>query len=87
MDDVDDLIEHLARSSRLSRGEAARLVADVVAFFSEAPEAFVVRRHGELQASGFGNPAIFARIADELDGRRFRAPRLSQRQIRRLIYG
>ena len=72
---------------KLRRGQTVRVVADVVAFFSEAPDAFVVRRHGELRASGFSNLAIFARIADELDERRFRAPPLSQRQIRRLIYG
>jgi len=87
MEDVDALVEHLVRSSRLSRGEAERVVADVVAFFSEAPDAFVVRRHGELKASGLSNTAIFARIAAELDGRRFSAPPLSERQIRRLIYG
>jgi hypothetical protein len=87
MEDVDALVEHLERSSCLSRGEAERVVADVVAFFSEAPDAFVVRRHGELKATGFSNSAIFAAIAAELDGRRFRAPPLSERQIRRLIYG
>lgn len=84
---VDDLIDHLTRTTRLSRSEAERVVGDVVAYFSESADAFIVRRHGELQSEDQKNAAIFARLTEEMRDRRFAAPPLTQRQIRRLIYG
>jgi hypothetical protein len=83
----DDLIEHLGRTTRLEPGEAARVVEEVVAYFSESLEQFVRRRHAELQAEDRRNEAIFELIGEELRARRFAAPPLTSRQIRRLIYG
>ena len=73
---LDDLLGHLVRTTSLRAGTAGRLV-----------EEFVARRHRELQAEGLRNDEIFARIADEICARRFAAPQLTERQIRRLIYG
>jgi hypothetical protein len=47
----------------------------------------VRRRHAALLKLGRRNEEIYARIAEELPRRRFPAPRYSQRQIRRIIYG
>ena len=85
-EDLTPLLDHL-ESSGVSRGQAARLVDDVLAYFSETPEEFVRRRHRELQAEGVANAASFAVIARELAERRVAGPRLSERQIRRVIYG
>jgi hypothetical protein len=82
-----DLVDHLARTSPLSRGEAARVVAEVLGYFSEPAEGFVRRRHRELKAQGLKNEQAFARIAAELPLRRVAPPQLSLRQIRRIIYG
>ncbi len=82
-----ELLDHLEQTSRLPRAEAARLVREVLAYFDETAEAFVARRHAELQAQHWKNPEIFERIAKELETRRFAAPALSQRQLRRLVYG
>ena len=87
MPDLADLIEYLAGSSRLTQAEAQRLVTEVLAFLDETPEDFIRRRHLQLQVEGLDNRAIFARLDGELAGRRFRAPALSARQIRRIIYG
>lgn len=84
---LDDLINHLTRTTRLSRGEAERLVAEVIAYFSESADEFIIRRHAELQGEDHRNNAIFEQLAQELSERRFTAPALTQRQIRRLIYG
>ncbi len=84
---VDELVEHLERTTRLDRAEAARLVNEVLAFFSEPLDQFVVRRHAQLQGEDRRNPAIFEQILAELCVRRFAAPALTHRQIRRLIYG
>ncbi|MGN9785374.1 hypothetical protein ACTMTF_28380 [Nonomuraea sp. ZG12] len=83
----EDLIAHLTKTSPLGPGEAARVVADVLSYFSESTEEFVRRRHGELQARGLTNDEIFPRVAAELRGRRVAAPELSLRQLRRIIYG
>nr|WP_030454026.1 hypothetical protein [Herbidospora cretacea] len=83
----DDLIAHLMRTTSLGPGEAARVVADVLGYFSETAEAYVRRRHAEMRARGLGNDEIFRRVAAELPARRVAAPELSQRQLRRIIYG
>jgi len=84
---LEDLLDHLERSTRLSRPEAERLVRDVVAHFEESWESYVRRRHRELQSERLTNPRIFECIARELAERRFAAPPLSLRQLRRIVYG
>ncbi|HZG04813.1 MAG TPA: hypothetical protein VE546_14780 [Streptomyces sp.] len=83
----EDLIDHLVRSTPLRRGEAARVVLDVLAYFDETVEEFVRRRHRELQARGLTNPEIFERITAELPHRAVAPPELSLRQLRRIVYG
>jgi hypothetical protein len=83
----DDLVDHLTRSTPLSRGEALRVVQDVLAYFDETAEEYVRRRHRELRAGGLVNEAIFERIAGELPHRAVAPPALSLRQLRRIVYG
>jgi hypothetical protein len=83
----EDLVDHIAASTGLSATAAARLVRDVVAYYAEPTEAFVKRRHRDLQAQGHKNRAIFARILDELSTRVVAPPELSERQLRRIVYG
>jgi hypothetical protein len=81
------IVGRIAASTGLSPAEAARVVEDVVAYFAEPVEDYVRRRHGHLQTYGERNPEIFARIAEELASRVVAAPELSERQLRRIIYG
>jgi len=83
----EELVTHLARTSPLSQGEAARVVAEVLGYFGESVEEFVRRRHRELKTGGLTNEQVFARIAAELPARRVAPPRLSLRQLRRVVYG
>jgi hypothetical protein len=85
--ELDDLVAHLVRASRLTPAEAAKLIDEVLSFLAEQPEEFVRRRHRALQLEGLPNPEIFARLNAELARWRFRAPAYSERQIRRIIYG
>jgi len=85
--ELAELIEYLARTTRLSPTEAARVVDDVLAFLNETPDHFVRRRHLALQGLGFSNSAIFSQISADLSRWRFRAEPYSERQIRRMIYG
>ncbi|MBT2412005.1 MULTISPECIES: hypothetical protein [unclassified Streptomyces] len=83
----DELVDHLTRSTPLNRGEALRVVQDVLAYFDETTEEFVRRRHRELQAQGLVNATIFERIKAELTYRAVAPPELTLRQLRRIVYG
>jgi hypothetical protein len=83
----EELVNHLTRTSPLSPGEATRVVAEVLGYFSESAEEFVRRRHRELKAEGLTNDQVFVRIAAELPTRRVTAPRFTLRQLRRVVYG
>jgi hypothetical protein len=77
-----ELVRHVAASTGLPGPVAARVVADVVAYFSETSEEYVRRRHRELQAA-----EIWAVIASELAARPVRSGEVSERQLRRIVYG
>jgi len=82
-----DLVRYLATSTGLPQSTAVRVIADVTTYFSETIEEFVQRRHAELQRTQRKNDEIWPVIAAELRQRRFPAPSLSDRQLRRLVYG
>ncbi|WP_225822782.1 hypothetical protein [Streptomyces naphthomycinicus] len=83
----DELLDHLTRSTPLSRGEALRVVQDVLAYFDETTQDFVRRRHRELQGQGLVNTEIFERIEADLKYRAVAPPELTLRQLRRMVYG
>ena len=82
-----DLIARVADSAGLSEAAAARVIGDVLAHYAEPVEDYVRRRHATLQLHGTRNPEIYRTIADELGQRLVAAPALSERQLRRIIYG
>ena len=82
-----DLVSRIASSTGLTLGEAARVITDVIALYSEPTEDFVRRRHGQLQTYGMRNPEIFAQISSELARRVVAPPPLTDRQLRRIVYG
>ena len=82
-----DLVEYLSGTGPLSHAEAARVIADVLGYFCEAPDEFVRRRHRELKTGGLTNDQAFRQIAAELPHRRYAPPELSLRQLRRIVYG
>ncbi len=81
------LLSHLHRTTRLDRGEAEKVVRETLEYFSESLPEFVARRHRELRAQSLRNEAIYRRIAEEVRERPFAAGPLSERQVRRLVYG
>jgi hypothetical protein len=82
-----DLIDRVSGSAGLTPAEAARVVEDVLAWYREPVEDYVRRRHAHYRVYGTRNAEIFALIAAELAHRLVAAPRLSQRQLRRIVYG
>ena len=82
-----DLARYLAASTGLPHPTAVRVIADVATYFNETIEDFVRRRHAELRQRQRKNDEIWPLIAAELGQRRFAAPGLSERQLRRIVYG
>jgi hypothetical protein len=82
-----ELVRHVAATTGLDEATATRVVADTCAYFGETVEEFVKRRHTQLQDRHLRNDDIWPRLMTELTVRRFRAPALSERQLRRMIYG
>ena len=87
LDDLDELVEYLARTSRLEPQEARRVVDEVLSFLVEEPEPFVRRRHLALQRQGLREQRDLRPAAGRARPRRFPAPAYTTRQLRRIIYG
>ena len=69
------------------RGRVGSVVNEVFDLFAETVDEFISSRHEELQREGYSSHAIYRVIQGDLEYWRFKAPRLSVRQIRRRIYG
>lgn len=82
-----ELVQRIADTTGLSASEAARVIDDVLAWHREPVDDYVRRRHRHLKTYGLRNEAIFEQIAAELEQRTVAAPRLSARQLRRIVYG
>ena len=82
-----DLTRYLAASTGLPQPTVVRVIADVTAYFNETIEEFVRRRHAELHGRQHRNDEIWPAIVAEIGQRRFAAPQLSERQLRRIVYG
>ena len=89
MDDLDDFVRHLARRAALTPAEARNVLNEVIAMLAaETVEQYIVRRHRELkETEAQRNEMIYRRIAEEVAARPFACTPLTERQIRRLIYG
>ena len=89
MDDSypQELVRHVARSTGLDEATASRVVADVMAYFGQTVEEYVIARHENLKSRNRKNDDIWPLIMNELKARRFKADELSERQLRRMIYG
>ena len=85
--DHQDLARYLVASTGLSQATVVRVIADVASYFDETVEEFVRRRHAELRQRQRKNDEIWPLIEEELRQRRFTAPGLSARQLRRIVYG
>ena len=82
-----ELVDRIVVSTGLTAAEATRVVEDVIAFHAEPVEELVRRRHAQLKTFGARNDEIFARLSEELAHRVVAAPALTERQLRRIVYG
>lgn len=81
------LKDHLRRNYAMPDDVAVQLWEDLLAFCSETPQDYIRRRHLELQDQDMKNNEIFPLLEHEVRSALFPGPRLTLRQIRRIIYG
>lgn len=86
-DPNEDAVQRLQALCGLARPLAERAVAEVLDAFTYDVDGFIAARHSALRAQGLDNRDAFAVLEKELGALRFRAPPLSERQLRRRIYG
>ncbi|MEU0934068.1 MULTISPECIES: hypothetical protein [unclassified Embleya] len=82
-----ELVERIAATTGLAPAEAERIVEDVLAWYREPVEDYVRRRHRHHRVYGKRNAQIYRLIAAELAERLVAPPELTERQLRRVIYG
>lgn len=83
----EELLSRLRDAYGLDESLAERVVEEVALAYGATVEEWVRSRHIRLQRRGLKNAEIYRLLAEELPARRFAAPPLTLRQIRRLIYG
>jgi hypothetical protein len=83
----DELVQRVADSLGIEDGEARRIVGEVIAYYREPAETYVRRRHATCKRQGMQNAQIFPLLIQELEARVVAPPALSERQVRRIIYG
>jgi hypothetical protein len=85
--DLSVFKKHISASFNLDDEQVEKLFDEFNACFHETAPDYVRRRHGELKSEGLKNESIYPRLLDEITRRRFSAGNLTERQIRRIIYG
>jgi hypothetical protein len=87
MPEEDALIQNLQSATGLDEGVLRKILQEIRDWYQEDLRGWAVRRHRELQQQGLPNREIFARIREEARRTLVRPGPLSERQIRRMIYG
>jgi hypothetical protein len=83
----DELLRHLLIVTGLDQTVLEKIVGEIGAWFDEDLAAWVRRRHHELHRQGLRNREIYPRLKEDARGIRVHPGPLSERQIRRIIYG
>ena len=59
---------------------------ELLSFFSESQNEFIIRRHKELKKEGYNNKDIFPMLVNEVKNHLFKGQLLTERQVKRIIY-
>ncbi len=82
-----DFEYHICETFGLDSSGFKRLYEEFLSYFGFTLEEYVRSRHLELQREGLKNREIYGRIIVEATELRFEAGPLTERRVRRMIYG
>ncbi len=83
----EDLVQHLCSVTGLEPAVTAKILEEIHHWYTEGVPAWVQRRHRELRRQGLRNREIYPQLRREAEAVLVRPGPLSERQIRRMIYG
>ena len=78
---------YITATYALNENDFDRLLEDFNYYYTLELKEFIRTRHLELKTSGLKNSQIYKQLENEVQERRFKNEALSERQIRRVIYG
>ena len=82
-----DLLAHLQAVTGLEPAVLRKILGEMIDWFDEDLSTWIHRRHQELRRQGLSNREIYPLLLEEARRMLVRPNSLSERQIRRLIYG
>jgi len=83
---IIELKERLFHIIPIENIDYNKLYEEILSFFSETEENYLIRRHKELQNDGYKNNEIYPMLSEEITQRLFKGNKLTDRQIKRIIY-
>lgn len=78
---------YITTTYALNDNDFDRLMEDFNYYYVQELKAFIRIRHQELKLNGLKNNQIYHALKLEIEERRFKSETLSERRIRRIIYG
>jgi hypothetical protein len=83
---VNELKERLSQIIPMYSVNFTKLYEELLSFFSESETDYIINRHKELQKEGYKNKEIYSIISKEVSNHLFKGKKLSDRQLKRIIY-
>ncbi len=83
----EEFKDYIVSAYSISENDFERLMDEVNHFYDYEFQSYIQSRHLKLKENGLNNQEIYQILQKEIKEQRFRAPTLSERQIRRIIYG
>ncbi len=82
-----ELLQHLKRTTGLTEAVLQKVLDEFQHWYAKDLPTWIRDRHRELQRQGLRNRDIYPRLREEAERTLIRPEPLSERQIRRMIYG
>ena len=87
MDLEEDLLLHLRAVTGMSESLLSKILEETRAWYAKDLRTWIRDRHRELQRQGLRNREIYPKLQAEMRGILVQPAPLTERQIRRMIYG
>jgi len=78
---------YLVSAYPISGDDFDRIIEEFNGFYDVTLNDYIQNRHLELKSDEKKNEEIYELLIEEIKGMRFKAPGLTTRQVRRIIYG
>lgn len=81
--ELKDRLSHIISTEKI---DINKLYNELLSFFSESEDIYIIRRYSELQKEKYKIKEIYSILSQEIKSHLFIGKKLSERQIKRIIY-